>query len=56
MFAKTAKKEGFEQIAAIFLETAEQEFEHAKTFFKYFSVFDRAVQELGVVYHNKKEK
>ncbi len=35
MFAKTAKKEGFEQIAAIFLETAEQEFEHAKTFFKY---------------------
>lgn len=35
MFAKTAKKEGFEQISAIFLETAEQEFEHAKTFFKY---------------------
>ncbi len=35
MFAKTAKKEGFEQIAAIFLETAEQEFEHAKTIFKY---------------------
>jgi rubrerythrin len=35
MFAKTAKKEGFEQIAAIFLETAEQEFEHAKTLFKY---------------------
>lgn len=29
-FASVAKKEGFEQIAAIFLETAEQEKEHAK--------------------------
>jgi rubrerythrin len=28
-FASEAKKEGFEQIAAIFLETAEQEREHA---------------------------
>jgi rubrerythrin len=35
MFASTAKKEGFEQIAAIFLETAEQEKEHAKKFFSY---------------------
>ena len=35
MFASTAKKEGFEQIAAIFLETAEQEKEHAKKFFGY---------------------
>ncbi|HOG36878.1 MAG TPA: rubrerythrin family protein [Paludibacteraceae bacterium] len=34
-FASTAKKEGFEQIAAIFLETAEQEKEHAKRMFKY---------------------
>ena len=34
-FAKTAKKEGFEQIAAIFLETAEQEKYHAKKFFSY---------------------
>lgn len=34
-FSSTAKKEGFEQIAAIFLETAEQEKEHAKKFFKY---------------------
>ena len=33
-FASTAKKEGFEQIAAIFMETAEQEKEHAKKFFK----------------------
>ena len=35
MFASIAKKEGFEQIAAIFLETAEQELTHAKKFFRY---------------------
>ncbi len=29
-FASAAKKEGYEQIAAIFLETADQEKEHAK--------------------------
>jgi len=29
-FSSTAKKEGFEQIASVFLETAEQEREHAK--------------------------
>lgn len=34
-FASVAKQEGYEQIAAIFLETAEQEKEHAKRFFKY---------------------
>ena len=34
-FASTAKKEGYEQISAIFLETAENEKEHAKVFFKY---------------------
>ena len=33
-FASTAKKEGYEQIAAIFLETAENEKEHAKLWFK----------------------
>ncbi len=33
--AKTAKKEGFEQIAAIFAETALNEQEHAKIFFKH---------------------
>lgn len=32
--AKTAKKEGFEQISNLFLETAENEKEHAKVFFK----------------------
>lgn len=34
-FASVAKKEGYEQIAAIFLETADQEKEHAKRMFKY---------------------
>ena len=34
-FAGKAKKEGYEQIAAIFLETAENEKEHAKLWFKY---------------------
>jgi rubrerythrin len=34
-FAKAAQKEGFEQIAAFFQETANQEKEHAKRFFKF---------------------
>jgi len=33
-FASVAKKEGYEQIASIFLETAENEKEHAKLSFK----------------------
>jgi rubrerythrin len=34
-FASAARKEGFEQIANIFLETAENEKEHAKIYFKH---------------------
>ncbi len=34
-YASVAKKEGYEQIAAIFLETADQEKEHAKRMFKF---------------------
>ena len=34
-FASVAKKEGYEQIAAIFTETADQEKEHAERFFKF---------------------
>ena len=34
-FASVAKKEGYEQIAELFLETAENEKEHAKIHFKY---------------------
>ncbi|MFQ3579156.1 MAG: rubrerythrin [Bacteroidales bacterium] len=35
MFAKQAKNEGYVQIANIFMETAEQELEHAKRFFSF---------------------
>ncbi len=34
-FAKIAKKEGYEQIAEIFIETSDNERQHAKQFFKY---------------------
>ena len=34
-FASVAKKEGYEQIAAIFQETADNEKEHAKLFFRH---------------------
>ncbi len=34
-FAKQAQKEGYEQIAALFAETAAQEEQHAKVFFRY---------------------
>ena len=34
-FASVAKKEGYEQIEGVFMETAEQEKEHAKRFFKF---------------------
>lgn len=34
-FASQAKKEGYEQIAAIFIETADNEKEHAKRLFKF---------------------
>jgi rubrerythrin len=34
-FASAARKEGYEQIANIFMETAENEKEHAKVFFKF---------------------
>ncbi|RLE13105.1 rubrerythrin family protein [Candidatus Aerophobetes bacterium] len=34
-FASQAKKEGYEQIASIFLETADNEKEHAKRLFKF---------------------
>lgn len=34
-YSKAAKKEGYEQISQIFLDTAENEREHAKLFYKY---------------------
>lgn len=35
LFASAARKEGYEQIANIFIETASNEKEHAEVFFKY---------------------
>jgi len=43
-FASQAKKEGYEQIAAIFLETAENEKEHAKRLFKFLEGGDVEIQ------------
>ena len=36
-YASKAKKEGYEQIASLFLETADNEKEHAKLWFKHLS-------------------
>ena len=46
-FASVAKKEGYEQIAAIFQQTADNEKEHAKLWFK-------ALGELGTTAQNLK--
>ncbi len=43
-FASQAKKEGYEQISAIFLETADNEKEHAKRLFKFLEGGDAEVQ------------
>lgn len=42
-FASAAKKEGYEQVAGVFSETADQEKEHAKKFFKYLEGGDVAI-------------
>ena len=42
-FASAAKKEGYEQISQIFTETANQEKEHAKRFFKFLEGGDAMV-------------
>lgn len=47
-FASVAKKEGYEQIAAIFNETADNEKEHAKMWLKELSGIGSTVQNLKV--------
>lgn len=47
LYAKQAQKEGYEQIAAIFLETAEQERIHAK---KFYSFLEGGVVEITASY------
>ena len=46
-FASKAKKEGFEQIAALFLETADNEKEHAKLWFKELNGIGTTAENLG---------
>lgn len=46
-FSKIAKNEGYEQIAAIFLQTSEQEKAHAKRFFKF---LEGGATEITAVY------
>lgn len=45
-FASVAKKQGFEQIAALFLKTAENEKEHAKIWFKELGHLGKTAQNL----------
>jgi rubrerythrin len=49
-FASVAKKEGYEQISAIFLETADNEKEHAKIFFKHLQKSEGLPVEINVKY------
>ena len=50
LYAKTAKKEGFEQIAEIFLLTAENEKEHAKWLFRLINILKkRSGEKLDVL-------
>ncbi|MCQ2185852.1 MAG: rubrerythrin family protein [Bacteroidales bacterium] len=46
-FASKAKKEGYEQIAALFLETADNEKEHAKLWFKELEGIGTTAQNLA---------
>ncbi len=46
-FASVAKKEGFEQMSAIFLKTAENEKEHAKLWLKELNGIGNTVENLG---------
>ena len=46
-FASVAKKEGMEQISALFLKTADNEKEHAKMWFKELAVIGSTAENLG---------
>ncbi len=45
-YASVAKKEGYEQISAIFTETAEQEKEHAKLEYKFLGKLGNTIENL----------
>ncbi len=49
-FSSVAKKEGYEQIAAIFIETSDNEKEHAKVFFKHLREGAGQLLEINAAY------
>jgi rubrerythrin len=49
-FSSIAQKEGFEQISAIFQETADNEKEHAKIFFQHLKNSDGRALEINATY------
>ena len=53
-FASRAKKDGFEQIAALFLETADNEKEHAKLWFKELNGIGDTAQNLAAAAEGEK--
>ena len=55
-FASVAKKEGYEQIANIFLETAENEKEHAKIHFKYLNGIGTTEENLEAAANGENEE
>ena len=55
-FASVAKKEGYEQIAAIFLETAENEKEHAKLHFKALCGIGNTAENLAAAAQGENEE
>ncbi len=55
-FASKAKKEGYEQIAAIFLKTAENEKEHAKLWFKELMGIGDTVDNLNAAAEGENEE
>ena len=55
-FASKAKKEGFEQIAAFFLETADNEKEHAKLWFKHLGGIGSTLENLNAAADGEHEE
>jgi rubrerythrin len=55
-FAKVAQKEGYEKIAAYFLETADNEMEHAKLHFKLLSGIGSTADNLRAAAAGEKEE
>ena len=55
-FASAAKKEGFEQIAAIFNETADNEKEHAKLWFKHLNGIGTTSENLAAAAAGENEE